>query len=85
MARWITLSSMPQKRGPVMLALYEGVSEIGEIATKTGLTFTTVTGTIKELNDRLGVVEDVGAGVTGGAGRPAVRYCISATLFEEHS
>jgi hypothetical protein len=77
MARWITLSSMPQKRGPVMMALYEGACEIGEIARVTGLTFTTVTGTIKELTDRLGVVEVMGVNQTGAANRPATQYRIS--------
>lgn len=85
MARWITASSMPQKRGPVMLALYEGVGQIGDIARQTGLTVTTVTTTIKEL-ERLGVVEEIDVSddsMVVGRGRPATQYRISVERFEE--
>ena len=40
---------MPQSRGPVLLALYDGLETVGDIANRTGLSEVTVRSTLVEL------------------------------------
>jgi len=76
MARWITLSSMPLQRGPVLLELFEGTREITAIAARTGLSINTVSDTIETLK-KLKVVDELGTGALDRAGKPPMRYGIS--------
>lgn len=80
MARWITQSSMPGKRGPVLLSLLDGLCEIDVIAQATGLSVNTVGSTLKSLVDTE-VVEELSAAAAG-AGRPARTYRLNAQMLQ---
>jgi hypothetical protein len=81
MARWITRSSMPGRRGPVLLALLENRSgTVDTIATKTGLSKDVVRSNLAELL-KTGVVEE-GDGTAKTRGRPPNTYALSEELFQ---
>jgi DNA-binding transcriptional ArsR family regulator len=79
MARWITQSSMPGRRGPVLLALLDGGRGVDEIATATGLSKDTVRANLKALVGT-GVVDEEPCPV-GAVGRPPSSYRINADAF----
>jgi hypothetical protein len=79
MARWITQSSMPGKRGPVLLALLDGERGVDEIAMSTKLTTDTVRGNLKALV-ATGAVEELRSSV-GVVGRPPLSYRLNAETF----
>jgi hypothetical protein len=82
MARWITMSSMPQNRGFVLMHVYEGDLEIGDIAEKSGLSYTVVRNTLEELKR----LEVIGLGARqrdGNRGKPAHQHSLCVEEFEE--
>lgn len=79
MAKWITQSSMPGRRGPVLLALLNGEQGVDDIVTATGLSPDTVRGNLKALV-ATGVVEELKSSV-GVVGRPPLSYRLNAETF----
>jgi hypothetical protein len=72
--RPIVQRSMPQSRGPVLLAIYDGICEVKDIAKRTGLAGGTVQATLHELK-RAGVVEEA-IGRQRAIGAPSSRWLL---------